>query len=161
MQPPSHRTGLAALALTLAACHAPAAADTDTAASSTATASTPCDDLPGTVSPACADWLAQTCEPLSPSDCAAFEPLSRSVGELGCALAYPLLADAACSDGAPVCVAALHTGEGPQGSLWFDDGQVYRVDCADTALPCPAVMVPGWSNCALAADAPAVCGCAD
>lgn len=127
--------------------------------SATGGGATPCDDIGGTVPAACSEWFSARCAALTASACEGFATLDTPAGELGCALAEPLLPDNACTAEPPICVAALHTGEGPQGPLWFSGDDVYRVECDGTALPCPAVIVLGWSACGLQAGAPGVCGC--
>lgn len=119
----------------------------------------PCDEIDGTVPQACSDWMTDQCAQLDAAACVAHEVRSTAAGELGCALAHPLDAAEACEAGPPVCVAGLHTGEGPQGSRWFSGEDVYEVPCDETALPCPAVIVFGWSSCGLEAGAPGVCDC--
>lgn len=130
-------------------------------AGSSASGDTPCDAQTGEVSDACASWLQQQCAPLDPAQCQAFAPVGGNGSELGCAVAHALDAADGCAEAQTACVAAMHTGEGPQGALWFEGDAVYRVDCDQTALPCPAIVVFGWSACGIEAGAPGVCGCTD
>lgn len=119
----------------------------------------PCDDIDGTVPAACSEWLSSQCAALPNDECAYYGVLTTAAGELGCAVAEPLVPGNSCAADPPICVAALHTGEGPQGPLWFSDENVYRVECDGTALPCPALIVLGWSACGIEAGAPGTCDC--
>ncbi|MBK6917695.1 MAG: hypothetical protein IPH07_09870 [Deltaproteobacteria bacterium] len=148
---------------TMSCDHAPSDHDDGNSALATETGTsgnaTPCDEIGGTVPATCSEWLVARCAALTASECEGFATLDTPAGELGCALAEPLVPGNACAADPPICVAALHTGEGPQGPLWFSGDDVYRVECDGTALPCPAVIMLGWSACGIEAGAPGTCEC--